>query len=66
MLGGGFERKSSSEDRKAISMENLELTQDFRIRSLHSKKTVSGLLSVLSVCPLRSGLRLHLSFATPK
>jgi len=32
MLGGRFERKSSSEDRKAINMENLELTQDFRSR----------------------------------
>jgi len=28
--GGSLEKKSSSEDRKAINMENLELTQDFR------------------------------------
>jgi len=30
MLGGSFERKTSSEDRKAITMENVEPTQDFR------------------------------------
>jgi len=51
------------EDRKAIITENLEPTQDFR--SLQSEKLVSGLLSVQSMCPLRSNLRLHLSFATP-
>jgi len=62
MLGSSFERKNSNEDGKAINMENLELTQDFR--SLQSEKTVSGLLSVQSVSPLRSSLRLHLSFAT--
>jgi len=45
--GGSFERKSSSDDRKAINMENLEPTQDFR--SLKSEKTVSGLLSVSAV-----------------
>jgi len=64
MLGGSFERKSSSEDRKAINMENLEPTQDFR--SLQSEKTVSGLLSEPSVSPLRSSLSLHLIFATPR
>jgi len=42
MIGGSFERISSSEYRKAINMENLELTQDFR--SLQSEKTVSGVL----------------------
>jgi len=41
MLGGSFERKSSSEDWKAINMENLELAQDYR--SLQSEKSVSGL-----------------------
>jgi len=30
MLSGGFERKSSSENRKAINIENLELMHDFR------------------------------------
>jgi len=64
MLGGSCETKSSSEHRKAINMENLELTQDFR--SQQSEKTVSGLLSMQSVSPLHSGLRLHLSFATPR
>jgi len=45
MLGGSFEKKSSSDDRKAINnMENLDLTQDFR--SLQSEKTFSGLLSM--------------------
>jgi len=52
MLGGSFERKSSSKDKKAVNMENLELTQDFR--SLQNEKPVSGLLSVQSVSPLRS------------
>jgi len=53
MLGSSYERKSSTEDRKAISIEKLELTQDFR--SLLSEKPVSGLLSVQSVSPLRRG-----------
>jgi len=35
MPGGTFEGKSRSEDRKAINMENSEMTQDFR--SLQSK-----------------------------
>jgi len=52
MLGGSFERESSSEDTNAIYMENLELTQDFR--SLRNEKPVLGLLSVQSVSPLRS------------
>jgi len=52
MLGGSFERKSSSEDKKVINVENLELTQDFR--SLQNEKPVSGLLSVQSVSTLRS------------
>ena len=52
MLDGSFERKSSSEDKKVINMENLELTQDFR--SLQNEKPVSGLLSVQSVSTLRS------------
>jgi len=52
MLGGNFERKSCSEDWKAINMKDLELTQGFR--SLQSEKPVSGLLSVQSVSPLRS------------
>jgi len=64
MLGGSFERKSSSENRKAINMENLEMTQD--LSSMQSEKTVSGLLSVHSMNPLRSSLRLHLSFAAPR
>jgi len=64
MLCGNFERKSNSEDRKAINMEDLELTQGFR--SLQNEKPVSGLLSVQSVSPLRSSLCLHHSFATPK
>ena len=50
-VGGSFEGISSSEDGKAINMENLELMQDFR--SLQSEKTVSGLLSVQSVSTLR-------------
>jgi len=41
MLGDSFIRKRSSEDRKEISMENIELTQDFR--SLRSEKAVSDL-----------------------
>ena len=49
MLGGSFERKSSSEDRKAINMENLGLKQDFR--SLQNENPVSGVLSVQSVSP---------------
>jgi len=53
MLGGNFERTSSSEDRKAINMEDLELTQGFR--SLQNEKPASGLLvSAQSVSPLRS------------
>jgi len=51
-LVAALERKSSSEDRKAINMENVELMQDFR--SLQSEKTLSDLLSVQSVSPLRS------------
>jgi len=38
--------------------------QDFR--SLLNEKPFSGMLSVESVSPLRSSLRLHLSFATSK
>jgi len=49
MLGGSFERKSSSEDRKAINMENFGLKQDFR--SLQDENPVSGVLSVQSVSP---------------
>jgi len=64
MLDGSFERKSSSEDRKAINMENLQLTQYFR--SLQREKPISGLLSVQSVSPLRSSIPLHLSFATSR
>jgi len=64
MLGGSFEKKSSSEDRKAVNIENMDPTQDFK--SLQSEKPVSGLLSVQWVSPLRSSLRLHLSFATPR
>jgi len=30
LVGGIFERKISSEDRKAVNTENLELMQDFR------------------------------------
>jgi len=30
MLGGSFERKSTGEDKKAMNMESLELTVDFR------------------------------------
>jgi len=52
MLGGSFEKKSYSEDKKAINIENLELTQGFR--SLQNEKPVSGLLSVQSMNPLRS------------
>ena len=52
MLGGSFERKSSSEDGKAINMENLELTQGFR--SHQNEKPVSGLLLAQSVSPLCS------------
>jgi len=52
MLGVNLERKSSIEDRKAINMENLELTQDFR--NLQNEKTFSGLQSVQSMSPLRS------------
>jgi len=63
MLGGSFQIRSSNEDRKAVNME-IEPTQDFK--SLQTEKTVSGLLSVQSVSPLRSGLRLHLSFAIPR
>jgi len=63
-MRGSLERKSSSEARKAINMENLEPTQDFR--SLQSEKPVSGLLSVQSVSPIRSSLSLHLIFATPR
>jgi len=47
MLGSSFERKNRSEDGKAINMENLELTQDFR--SLQSENPVPGLLS--AGCP---------------
>jgi len=47
-----------------MDMENLEPTQDFR--SLQREKPISGLLSVQSVSPLRSSLRLHLSFATTR
>jgi len=65
MLRGSFERKSSSEDRNAINMENVELTRDFR--SLQSEKPVSGLLSLVQfMSPFRSNLRMHLSFATPR
>jgi len=52
MLSGNFERKSSSEDRKTINMEDLELTQGFR--GLKNEKAVSGLLPVQSVSSLRS------------
>ena len=47
-VGGSFEGISSSEDRKAINMENSKLMQDFR--SLQSEKTVSCLLSISAVC----------------
>jgi len=49
MLAGSFERKSSSENRYEVNMENLELTQDFR--SLQNEKQVSSLLSIQSVSP---------------
>jgi len=49
MLGGRFERKNSGEDRNAINMLNLQLTQDFR--SLKSEKPVLGLQPVLPVSP---------------
>jgi len=52
MLGGSFERKSNSEDKKATTIENSELTQDFR--SLQNEKPVSGVLSVQCLSPLRS------------
>ena len=62
ILGGSFESKSSSEDRQAISIENLELTQDFR--SLQSENPVSGLISAVNESAV--GLRRHLGFATPR
>ena len=54
MLGGSIERKSSSEDREAINLENVVLTQDFK--SLHSERPASSLPSVQSVSPLRSNI----------
>jgi len=58
MLGGNFERKSSSGDRKAINMKNVELTQDFR-----NEKT--SFMSAISTVR-ETAVRLHLSFATPR
>jgi len=60
MLGGSFVGKSSSEDRRAINTENLELTQGFR--SLQSEKK----FQVCCQCSpwVHSAVRLHLSFAT--
>jgi len=52
MLGGSLGSKSSIENSKAINMQNLELTQEFR--NLQNEKPFSGLLSVQSVSPLRS------------
>jgi len=37
MLGGSFEKKNRSHNRKAINMENLELTQDFRSCKTNNK-----------------------------
>ena len=45
-LVAALKGKAYSEDRKAINMENLKLTQDFRC--LQNEKPISGLLSVQS------------------
>jgi len=47
MPDGSLERKSNSENRNAINMENFQLTQDFR--NLQNEKSVFGLLPVRSV-----------------